>query len=776
MTEHDLPPSPAPRDDAARGPRTLTGLRRTAPPTKAAGLRAVRVALEHMKREGYGALEATRELARMNQKGGFDCPGCAWPDPDGHRSSVAEYCENGAKAFAEEATRKRCDPAFFEQHSVEELARLSDFELSQAGRLTEPMVLRPGATHYAPVPWDEAFAIVGDALRGLASPDEALFYTSGRTSNEAAFLYQLFARQYGTNNLPDCSNMCHESSGVGLSETVGIGKGSVTLEDVETAELIVVMGQNPGTNHPRMLSALQKAKRGGARIVSVNPLKEAGLLRFQHPQSPRDLLTGGTGLTDLYLQVRVNGDVAFLKAALVILARREAASPGSVFDSAFIEEHTEGLDDLLEDLRGQDLDGLVASSGLSAAELQAFCDLVVERPKMIVCWAMGLTQHRNGVENIREVVNLLLLRGAIGKPGAGTCPVRGHSNVQGDRTVGIWERPTEAFLDRLGEAFDFEPPRHHGHSVVHAIEAMGSGDAKVFFAMGGNFLSATPDTDVTAAALRRCTLTAHVSTKLNRSHLVHGGTALILPCLARSERDEQSSGEQFVTVENSMGMVHRSEGGRAPASGALRSEPAIVAGIARATLGDRSSVDWEGLVADYDRIRDGIERVVPGFDDYNRRVRRPGGFALPNGARERRFATPSGKAQFTVNRVPEVEVGEDELRLMTIRTHDQFNTTIYGLDDRYRGLAGERRVVLMNRQDMDRRGLDDETLVDIEGRREAAGRVAEGFLAVAYDIPEGCAATYFPEANVLVPLGARAERSHTPASKLVVVSIRPAGA
>ncbi|MEC8495606.1 MAG: FdhF/YdeP family oxidoreductase, partial [Planctomycetota bacterium] len=473
------------------------------------------------------------------------------------------------------------------------------------------------------------------------------------------FLYQLFARQYGTNNLPDCSNMCHESSGVGLSETLGIGKGSVTLEDVESAELIVVMGQNPGTNHPRMLSALQKAKRGGARIVSVNPLREAGLLRFQHPQSARDLLTGGTELTDLFLQVRVNGDVAFLKAALVLLARREAASPGTVFDSSFIEEYTEGLDALLEDLHGQDLDGLVAASGLSAAELEAFCDLVVARPKMVVCWAMGLTQHRNGVENVREVVNLLLLRGAIGKPGAGTCPVRGHSNVQGDRTVGIWERPSDAFLDRLGEAFDFEPPRHHGHSVVHAIEAMGSGDAKVFFAMGGNFLSATPDTDVTAAALRRCALTAHVSTKLNRSHLVHGRTALILPCLTRSELDEQANGEQFVTVENSMGIVHRSEGSRAPASAALRSEPAIVAGIARATLGERSGVDWDGLVADYDAIRDGIERVVPGFEDYNRRVRRPGGFALPNGARERRFATPSGRARFTVNRVPEVEVGED---------------------------------------------------------------------------------------------------------------------
>ena len=765
---------PAQRDDAARGPAQLTGLRRSDPPTKAAGLKAVKVALDHMKREGYGMVEATRALQRMNQKDGFDCPGCAWPDPDDRRSTMAEYCENGAKAFAEEATKARCDADYFARRAVIDLATMSDFELSQAGRLAEPMVLRPGATHYEPISWDDAFGVVADELNGLDSPDEALFYTSGRTSNEAAFLYQLFVRQFGTNNLPDCSNMCHESSGVALAETVGIGKGSVTLEDVENAELVVVIGQNPGTNHPRMLSALQHAKRQGAKIVAVNPLKEAGLLRFQHPQSPRDLLLGATELTDLYLQVRVNGDVAFLKAALTLLLRRERAAPGSVFDHAFIEEFTDGYEALVEDLERQDVDALVDESGLTLAEVEAFCDLVVERPKMIICWAMGLTQHRNGVENIREVVNLLLLRGAIGKPGAGTCPVRGHSNVQGDRTVGIWERPPAAFLDRLGAEFSFEPPRRHGHSVVHAIEAMRDGEGKVFIAMGGNFLSATPDTDVTAAALRRCRLTVHVSTKLNRSHLIHGQTALILPCLARSERDVQAGGEQFVTVENSMGMVHMSRGGREPASSSLRSEAAIVAGMAEQVLAGRTEVDWRGMVADYDRVRASIERVIPGFDDYNRRVREPGGFALPNGPRERRFPTATGKARFTVNRVPHVPVGEDELRLMTIRTHDQFNTTIYGLNDRYRGLAGERRVVLMNKDDMDRRGIPDEGLVDIVGRREAAGRVAERFLAVAYEIPEGCAATYFPEANVLVPLAVRADRSETPASKLVVVDVRPA--
>lgn len=765
----------APKSDAAaRGPAHLTGLSRADPPHRAAGIKAVLVALQHMKREGYGPFEATRALQRMNQKSGFDCPGCAWPDPAGRRSAIAEYCENGAKALAEEATKERCDPDLLARRSVEELARLSDFELSRLGRLTHPMVLRPGATHYAPIAWDDAFGLIADELRALASPDEALFYTSGRTSNEAAFLYQLFVRQFGTNNLPDCSNMCHESSGVALSETVGIGKGSVTLEDVETAELIVVMGQNPGTNHPRMLTALKHAKANGARIVAVNPLREVGLQRFLHPQSPKDLITGGVQLTDLYLQVRIGGDVAFLKAALKLLDERETAAPGTIFDADFIAEHTEGLDALLADLRRQDLGDLLDECGLRRDEVEAFCDLVAERPKMIVTWAMGLTQHRNGVDNIREIVNLLLLRGAIGKPGAGTCPVRGHSNVQGDRTVGIWERPRPEFLDALAREFGFEPPRAHGLSVVHAIEAMRDGDARVFLAMGGNFLSATPDTDVTAAALRRCSLTAHVSTKLNRSHLVHGRTALILPCLARSERDAQRGGDQFVTVENSMGIVHSSRGERAPASEQLLSEPMIVARLAEAVLGERSRTAWRDLASDYDGIRDAIERTIPGFERYNERVRRPGGFTLPNGARERRFETDSGRAKFTVNPVPRIESAEGDLRLMTIRTHDQFNTTIYGLDDRYRGFRGERRVVMMNAADLAARGLEPEALVDIEGRGDAAGRVARGFLAVPYDVPRGCAATYFPEANVLVPLGARAAGSHTPASKLILVSIRTA--
>ncbi|MEM7048501.1 MAG: FdhF/YdeP family oxidoreductase [Acidobacteriota bacterium] len=768
-TEEDETPR---RDEVARGPSEAPPVEQRKPPTGAAGLKAVMMAMKHMGREGYDPVKATRMLARMNQKQGFDCPGCAWPDPDDHRSAVAEYCENGAKAMAEEATRKRCDPEFFRRYSVEGLGRWTDFELSQAGRITHPMVLRPGASHYETIDWDEAFGEIADHLHALDSPDQALFYASGRTSNEAAFLYQLFVRQFGTNNMPDCSNMCHESSGVGLAETVGIGKGSVTLEDVEIADLIVVMGQNPGTNHPRMLSALQAAKRQGARIVAVNPLKEAGLQRFQHPQSPRDLLSGGTSLADLYLQVQINGDVAFLKAAMCELLRREKQSPGSVFDHEFVAEHTDGQDDLLAHLEEQDFDQLVAAAGLTAEQVHEFCDLVVARPKMVVCWAMGLTQHKNGVHNIREVVNLLLLRGAIGKPGAGTCPVRGHSNVQGDRTMGIWEKPPEDFLQKLEQEFDFQAPRKHGHSVVHAIEAMRDGEAQVFFAMGGNFLSAAPDTEVTAAALRSCHLTVHVSTKLNRSHLVHGRTALILPCLGRSERDEQANGDQFITVENSMGVVHRSQGTLEPASGQLRSEPVIVARLAQAVLGDTSSVDWSGLAADYSKIRDKIERVIPGFERYNQRVRQPGGFYLPNGSRERRFETSSGRARFTVNPVPQIEVGPGELRMMTIRTHDQFNTTVYGLDDRYRGFAGSRRLVMMHPDDLEERGLTAEQAVDLVGAGQAKGRVAENFLAVPYDIPRGCVATYFPEANVLVPLEMRADRSHTPTSKLVLIKVR----
>ncbi|PIE22795.1 MAG: hypothetical protein CSA62_10815 [Planctomycetota bacterium] len=766
--------SDLPSRQDGEAPVCFTGLSRTGPASKAGGLKAVANAMRHLKREGYSPLAGLRQLQRMNQKGGFDCPGCAWPDPDDRRSLLGEYCENGAKAFAEEATKKRCDAEFFARHSLQELLDFSDFELSQAGRLTQPMLLDAGASHYRPVHWGEVFEILAEELGQLDSPDEAIFYTSGRTSNEAAFLYQLFVRQLGTNNLPDCSNMCHESSGAGLGQTLGLGKGSVSLSDVETADLVVVVGQNPGTNHPRMLTALQAAKRNGAELVSVNPLREPGLVRFQHPQHLGELFSGGLDLCDQFLRVTVGGDVALFKSVLILLLEREEAAPGTVFDHEFIEEHCSGYAELLADLKSRDLEALIAASGVSRKDLEEFVERILRCPKMIISWAMGITQHRNGVDNIREIVNLLLLRGSIGKSGAGTCPVRGHSNVQGDRTVGIWERPKPEFLDKLGREFDFEPPREHGYSVVRAIEAMQRQEAKFFFAMGGNFLSASPDTAVTAAALRGCRLTAHVSTKLNRSHLVHGRRALILPCLARSERDVQASGVQFVSVENSMGIVHSSEGTRAPASEELRSEPWIVAALAKVALGSRSKVDWDGLVANYDAIRDKIEAVVPGFDEYKLRVRRPGGFLLPNGPRQRQWNTRIGKARLTINEPCDLVLAEGEYKLTTIRTHDQFNTTIYGLDDRYRGFYGERRVVMMNPEDMAAAGLSAEQRVDIHGQQDAAGRVAKSFLVVPYDIPRGCLASYFPEANVLVPLGTRARISETPASKLVIVSLAPA--
>ncbi|RMF30638.1 MAG: hypothetical protein D6765_02945, partial [Bacteroidetes bacterium] len=708
-------------------------------------------------------------LFRVNQVGGFDCPGCAWPDPQ-ERSRLGEYCENGVKALAEEATTRRVGPAFFQRHSVAELSRWPDFRLGKSGRLTHPMILRPGATHYEPLEWEEAFRLIARELQSLGSPDEAVFYTSGRTSNEAAFLYQLFVRQFGTNNLPDCSNMCHESSGVALSETLGIGKGSVRLEDFYCTELILILGQNPGTNHPRMLSALEKAKRAGARIIAINPLKEAGLLRFRNPQEVGGWVGGGTPLADLYLQVRINGDVPLLQALQRLLLEREERSPGTVLDHDFIAQKTEGFEALREHLRTLEVDALSEACGVPRAELETAADWLAASRKIIACWAMGLTQHRNAVANIREIVNLLLMKGAIGKPGAGTCPVRGHSNVQGDRTVGIWDKPSPAFLDRLQAAGGFSPPRHPGLNTVQAIRAMLEGKVKVFFALGGNFLSATPDTERTAQALQNCRLTVQVSTKLNRSHLITGHTALILPCLGRTEKDVQAAGEQFVSVENSMGIVHASRGHLEPASPYLLSEPAIVARLAAATLPD-SPTDWLHLVEDYDRIRDLIEKVIPGFEDYNRRVRQPGGFYLPNGAREGRFDTAVGKARFTINPLPEWRLQPGEFLLMTIRSHDQFNTTIYGLDDRYRGIRNGRRILFMHPEDIRQAGLSDGRLVNLTSHYDGLTRRAEAFRIVAYDIPRGCLATYFPEANPLVPFDRFAEKSQTPISKSVVVRI-----
>ncbi|MDP3938606.1 MAG: FdhF/YdeP family oxidoreductase, partial [Deltaproteobacteria bacterium] len=611
--------------------------------------------------------------------------------------------------------------------------------------------------------------------RGLDSPDEAVFYTSGRTSNEAAFLYQLFVRQFGTNNLPDCSNMCHESSGTGLTEVIGVGKGTVSLEDFERADAIFIIGQNPGTNHPRMLATLQKAKRRGCRIVSINPLKEAALVKFAHPQEVKGMLGVGTPISDMYLQVRVGGDVAALKGIMKEVLALEDKKPGSVLDHEFIAQYTDGFDAFRAGLEAVDMKDLLGESGLTREQFRRAAKIYAGADRVIVCWAMGLTQHRFAISNIQEIVNLLMLRGNIGKPGAGACPVRGHSNVQGDRTMGIWERPEADFLDRLGEEFNFAPPREHGLDTLGAMRAMHDGKAKAFIAMGGNFAVATPDTPFAEEGLRRCRLTVQISTKLNRSHLVTGEEALILPCLGRTERDLQKGGAQFVTVEDSMRVVHRSQGRLSPASEDLRSEPAIVAGMARAALGKKNPVRWEWLVEDYDRTRDHIARVIPGFEEFNRRVREPGGFVLPNSAHERRFATPGGKALFTVHPLPRIELGNGEFVMMTIRSHDQFNTTIYGLDDRYRGISGGRRVVFLNAAEMKKQGLEAQQLVDLTSRFNGQTRTLRGFRAIPFDIPVRCAATYYPEGNPLVPLDQFAEKSRTPAYKSVVITVTPGG-
>ncbi|HEY0546944.1 MAG TPA: FdhF/YdeP family oxidoreductase [Pyrinomonadaceae bacterium] len=737
----------------------------------AGGIPAVLESVKYAWRE-MGLSRGLKTLLKVNQKDGFDCPGCAWPDPDGERAH-AEFCENGAKAVAEEATTRRVTPEFFKEWSVEKLSHKSDFWLGKQGRLTHPMHLREGGAHYEAVSWEQAFQIIAEELNALPTPDEALFYTSGRTSNEAAFLYQLFVRQFGTNNLPDCSNMCHESSGSALTETIGIGKGTVTLNDFELAEAIFVIGQNPGTNHPRMLTSLQIAKRNGCKIVHINPLPEVGLKRFKYPQEISGVLGHGTKLADLFLQVRINGDVALLKGIMKEMLFEEEKRPGEVLNQKFIAEKTNGFESFKAALLEVSWEEIIEQSGISREQLRAAAEIMMRSERTIFCWAMGLTQHRNAVANIQEIVNLLLMRGQIGKPGAGACPVRGHSNVQGDRTMGIWERPTAAFLDKLAREFEFEPPRRHGFDTVEAIKAMHEGKAKIFFAMGGNFLSATPDTEYTAKALRRCRLTVHVSTKMNRAHLITGKQALILPCLGRTEEDTQAAGAQFVSVENSMGVVHPSRGTLKPASEHLLSEPVIVARLARATLGEKSSIDWQGLTADYDRIREHISRVIPGFEDYNRKVRQPGGFYLPNAAREGDFKTKSGRAEFTVHALPHRELQAGHFLMMTMRSHDQYNTTIYGLDDRYRGIHGGRRVVLLNPEDIAEAGFSAGQVVDLTSHFEGQERTAQRFLVVPYSIPRRCAATYFPEANVLVPIGSVAEKSNTPASKSVVISIKP---
>jgi molybdopterin-dependent oxidoreductase alpha subunit len=750
-------------------------------------LHAMQISWEQM-----GATRSARALLRVNQKDGFDCPGCAWPEED--KRHVAEFCENGAKAVAEEATVRRVGPAFFAEHSIDELRAHDDWWLGQQGRLTHPMILDEGATHYRPISWDDALREVADALRGLADPDEAIFYTSGRTSNEAAFLYQLLVRGVGTNNLPDCSNMCHESSGSALTETLGIGKGTVSIEDIHEADLLIVAGQNPGTNHPRMLSALEKAKQNGATIVAVNPLPEAGLLRFENPQTPRGVLLGGTKLADRFVQIRLGGDQALFQAIGKHLLEVDARE-GGVVDRAFVAEHTSGFEAYAAAMADASWPEFETATGLPEAELREIAELVRRSGSTIVCWAMGLTQHKHSVPTLREVVNVLLLQGNIGRAGAGVCPVRGHSNVQGDRTMGIYEKPSDAFLDALDREFGFAAPREHGYDTVAAIRAMRDGHARFFLGMGGNFVSATPDTAVVEAGMAELDLTVHVSTKLNRSHVVTGRRAIILPTLGRTDRDRRGGREQRVSVEDSMGAVHSSRGRLAPPAEDLLSEVAIVARLCGMLFGDGGPLpagpdvaglahpanvphaDWAALETDYALIRTHIQNVVPGFEDYERRIDKGRTFFLPNGPRDaRRFATSDGLAHFTANPLEYPRIPEGRLLLQTLRSHDQYNTTIYGKDDRYRGIHDGRRVVLVNADDVRELGFADGEIVDLVSEwTTPAGTVeerrAEAFRIVPYDTPRRNAAAYYPETNVLVPLESTADISGTPTSKGVVVRL-----
>ncbi len=742
------------------------------PKTWAAGLPAVAHAMEYSLSQTSPARTALT-LLNLNQVKGFDCPGCAWPESD-HRHKN-EYCENGAKHINDEATTKRVKRAFFARHSVAELDAQGDMWLNQQGRLTEPMVLRPGATHYAPIAWDEAFDLIAETLNGLGSPDEAMFYTSGRLSNEAAFLLQLFSRAYGTNNLPDCSNMCHESSGSGLGETLGIGKGSVSLDDLHESDLIFVVGQNPGTNHPRMLSALEVAKRNGGRIIAVNPLPEAGLLRFKNPQTPRGVIGNGTKIADQFVHIRAGGDLALFQMLNRLLLEAEDAAPGTVLDHDFIAANTIGFDDFAASVRRVEWDDVLAATGLARAEIEEIHQRVLASRNVIVCWAMGITQHRHGVPTIREIVNFLLLRGNLGRPGAGVCPVRGHSNVQGDRTMGIWEQMPQRFLDALGREFAFTPPTKHGYDSVNGVRAMRDGKASVFIGVAGNFVRAMSDSAVTENALRQCRLTVQISTKLNRSHTVHGETALILPTLGRSDRDVQASGPQYITVEDSMSMVHRSHGKLEPASPHLLSEVAIISRLARRTLGNASAIPWEEFEADYDLIRDSISRVIPDFEDFNQRIKRPAGFRLPNPVNAGVYPTPSGKAVFTVNAFDSLEAPPGHLILQSLRSHDQWNTIPYALNDRYRGIHDARHVVLVNPDDLRDLGLSDRDVVDIVGAwDDGLERRADGFTVVAYPTSRGSAASYYPETNVLVPLDSVAAISNTPTSKGIVVRLEKA--
>ena len=739
-----------------KNPLRLTKVKKTA-----AGIPAAISSLNHGIRK-MGVTKTIKTLLMVNQKDGFDCPGCAWPDPN-HRTSF-EFCENGAKAVADEAMKEKVNPNFFKKYDVNTLLKKSDFWLNKQGRLSHPMILKNGNSHYEPISWSDAFDLISESIESMNNPARGVYYTSGRTSNEAAFLYQALVRSLGTNNMPDCSNMCHESSGKALGATIGIGKGTVHLEDFNESDLIIVVGQNPGTNHPRMLTALRDAKRNGSKIVNINPLPETGLSRFKHPQEYIAMDLTSTQLADMHLQVKIGGDAALFQGVIKHLLDTNN------FNSNFIDTHTIQFTELKSHMEQFSWDRAIEDSGLSKQQIIQFAELCSKSQATIACWAMGLTQHKNGVAVIQEVVNLLLLGGHIGKPGAGVCPVRGHSNVQGDRTVGIWEAPSSKFLETMERGLGFNLPKEHGYDVVESIRAMEKGDVDVFICMGGNFLSATPDTKRTAKAIKKINLTVQISTKLNRSHLITGETALILPVLGRTEIDLQNSKKQFVTVENSMGVVHRSEGKLAPTSQSLMSEPAIVS-----ELGHRlvpSNLPWKALSNDYDTIRDLMSVSLQGFEEYNERVRQENGFLLSNRPRDDlKFETPSGKAVFSINPLSDVSVKENQFVLMTMRSHDQYNTTIYGLHDRYRGIHGNRRVVLMNALDMAQHGLKTRDIIDLESHFQGTTRQSKNWIVIAYDIPKGNMAAYFPEANELVPLDSVADKSNTPTSKWIVVTM-----
>jgi molybdopterin-dependent oxidoreductase alpha subunit len=765
----------------AQNPTDLGNLRVGPASEEAAGIPAIWNTMLYGIGE-MGPLRSSEAFLKINQVTGFDCQSCAWPSPDKKRK-IFEFCENGAKAVSDESTKKRIGPDFFAQYSIADLAAQSDYWLNRQGRLTSPMVRQATGTHYQPITWPEAFTMIAEELNLLDSPNQACFYTSGKTTNEPAFLLQLFARQFGTNNLPDCSNMCHESSGVAMVETLGIGKGTATLEDLESTDLIFIFGNNPGTNHPRMLSSLQMAKDHGAKIIAVNPLPEVSMMRVINPnpqdypnplQLPFALLGKGQALADLYLPVRVNGDVAAIKGILKDLFERERAGHISAIDREFIQTFTEGCDALLADLEATSWEEIEENSGLTRNQLRVAADMYAASKKTICAWCTGVTQHRNGVDNVSMIVNLLLVGGNIGRPGAGTVCVRGHSNVQGDRTMGVWERPPKAFLDALGKEFNFEPPRKWGYDTVETLHAMFDGDVKVFLAISGNFLSNVPDTVYSAHAMQRCKLTAHVSTKLNRSHLITGERALILPCLGRSEEDIQAAGKQFLTIEDSMAIINPSQGFLRPASPDLLSDVAIIANVAHATLGSRTTTNWLGFAADYNLIRDAISKVIPGFESFNARLAKEKFFYLPNGAKQRIFKTSSGKAKLTVCPIPKHDLKPDEFLLTTVRSHDQFNSTVYGLNDRYRGVFGGRRVLFLNPLDMEARNLQAGQIVDIFSHFEGEVRKAPRFAIVPYAIARRSAAAYYPETNVLIPIRSVAAKSNQPASKCIRITLTPA--